>query len=241
MWSSDRDFTLLGTEFHATGFKGITSTVDRFFLMKPRALVDQYVALIAELRPQTIFELGIFRGGSTAFLSHLAAPKRLVAVDLTREPVDALEQFIDRYGYGDAVKPYYAIDQADGPALEAIYRREFDETPLDLVLDDASHNLDATRASFNSLFPRLRAGGLYIIEDWGTGLFGFARPHEGPFLASIVFELLCTLPYHDGLIANVVVDKFWATVKRGSQPLPPGAFDLSTCYHDRARRLIGER
>jgi hypothetical protein len=50
-----------------------------------------------------------------------------------------LEQFIDRYGYGDAVKPYYAIDQADGPALGAIYRREFGETPFDLVVDDASH------------------------------------------------------------------------------------------------------
>ena len=37
---------------------------------------------------------------------------------------------------------------------------------LDLVIDDASHLLPETTASFNVLFPRLRAGGLFVIEDW---------------------------------------------------------------------------
>jgi predicted methyltransferase len=39
-----------------------------------------------------------------------------------------------------------------------------DDQLLDLVVDDTSH-LGPTRASFNTLFPRLRPGGVYVIED----------------------------------------------------------------------------
>ena len=41
-----------------------------------------------------------------------------------------------------------------------------DGEPLDLVIDDASHLYGPTMASFEVLFPRLRPGGLYVIEDW---------------------------------------------------------------------------
>jgi len=34
------------------------------------------------------------------------------------------------------------------------------------VIDDASHRLEPTRASLETLFPRLREGGLFLIEDW---------------------------------------------------------------------------
>ena len=46
-----------------------------------------------------------------------------------------------------------------------IVTREFDRA-IDLVIDDASHVYEPTLASFETLFPHLRPGGLYIIEDW---------------------------------------------------------------------------
>ena len=52
-----------------------------FWLFKERPLVERYVALVEELRPRQIFELGIFQGGSTAFLYELARPAALVAID----------------------------------------------------------------------------------------------------------------------------------------------------------------
>src|SRR4051812_36824174 len=52
-----------------------------FFLFKVRPLIERYAELLAELRPRTIFELGIFGGGSTAFFHELARPDRLVAID----------------------------------------------------------------------------------------------------------------------------------------------------------------
>ena len=41
--------------------------------------------------------------------------------------------------------------------------------PPDLIIDDASHLYSETKTSFETLFPQLRPGGLYIIEDWSWG------------------------------------------------------------------------
>ena len=51
-------------------------------------------------------------------------------------------------------------------ALASIVAKEFEGEPIDLVIDDASHLLEPTRASFEVLFPRLRTDGLFVIEDW---------------------------------------------------------------------------
>jgi hypothetical protein len=43
---------------------------------------------------------------------------------------------------------------------------ELQGAPLDLVIDDASHRLRETISSFEVLFPLLRPGGLFLLEDW---------------------------------------------------------------------------
>ena len=41
---------------------------------------------------------------------------------------------------------------------------------FDIIIDDASHIGELTKATFWHLFDRhLKPGGLYAIEDWGTG------------------------------------------------------------------------
>lgn len=40
--------------------------------------------------------------------------------------------------------------------------------PLDIVIDDGSHLSDDVLAAFHALFPRLRPGGIYVIEDLQT-------------------------------------------------------------------------
>jgi hypothetical protein len=46
-----------------------------------------------------------------------------------------------------------------------IVDQEFDG-PLDLIIDDSSHLMPQSRESFCALFPKLRPGGAYIVEDW---------------------------------------------------------------------------
>src|SRR5262249_14218852 len=56
-------------------------------------------------------------------------------------------------------------DQSD-PLL---WRRIIDKyTDFDVIIDDGSHIADHQRASFLSLWPHLRDGGTYIIEDCHT-------------------------------------------------------------------------
>jgi predicted O-methyltransferase YrrM len=152
------------TEF-VTSFES-ASTPDRFCIKKRRELIEAFVELLGEFTGANIVELGISQGGSTALLALVARPGRAVALELEDEPVAALVSLLERHGLGDSVRPYFGVDQADRARVAAIVDGEFGDEPLDLVFDDASHMLDETRASFEVLFPRLRPGGLYVIEDW---------------------------------------------------------------------------
>lgn len=75
-------------------FKLVGVPLDRLAVMKDRVLVDRYVELSQTLRPRVIVELGIHRGGSTALLSELNHPEKLVAVDLRVEPAAALSRYV---------------------------------------------------------------------------------------------------------------------------------------------------
>lgn len=202
-----------------------------FFVMKDRAAVERYAALAADLRPRRIVELGVFQGGSTALLAELFAPQRLVAID--REPVgDVLARY-------PAVEVHDDVDQADRARLATIAGDE----PLDLVIDDCSHLYEPTRASFNELFPRLRPGGRFVIEDWRWAHPALDAEDDGLFegevpLTRLVFEIVLALPSVPGLIADVRIDEDSVWVERGSAAVDPAGFDVTACCRPRGRRLL---
>jgi hypothetical protein len=135
-------------------------------LAKPMAEVEAYRELLRSADGIRMVELGIAGGGSVALFSLLAKPSRLVALELSAERVPALDAFIESRGLGEAVHLHYGVDQADRSTVREIMALEFEGAAPDLVVDDASHRYTETVASFEVLFPRLRPGGDYIIEDW---------------------------------------------------------------------------
>ena len=215
-----------------------------FLVAKPRWLVERYAALIGELRPEYVFELGIFQGGSTAFLAEFARPRRLVAIDRMPGKRRRLEEFAARRHLDDVVRTYGGVDQADRDMLAEIVDREFEGHALDLVVDDCSHQYEATRDSFNELFPRLRPGGLFVIEDWAWAHTALeAGPTEGLFpdqvpLTRLVFELVLAVPSVPGLIADITVDAGAVIVARGDAATDPRGFDVSACSNERGRELL---
>ena len=161
---SGESFVVDGVEF-VCGYVA-ESSAERFYILKPMHLIDRYRDLATHASGGNIVELGIAEGGSAALLALWASPAKLVTLDNETSRLDALDEFAAQRGLGDRLRPYFGVDQADRNRLAEIIDKEFGDAPLDLVIDDASHAYWPTRASFETLFPRIRPGGRYVIEDW---------------------------------------------------------------------------
>lgn len=162
--ADDEPFVLEGLEFVPSWHR--PSKPGSLTLLKSRHMVDLYAELLAPYSRPRMVELGISQGGSVALLALLARPERLLAVELAADPVVPLLDALADLGLADSVKPHFGVDQGDQPRLAELVAAEFGDEPLDVVIDDASHRYRPTVASFEVLFPRLRPGGVYVIEDW---------------------------------------------------------------------------
>lgn len=162
----DARFQIGKTSYVSTRKQRSRIEIPGFCIQKPPALIEATIALLERHPNANVVELGISQGGSTALLTQIGRPRRLVALELSAEPVETLQAFIDVNGCREIVRPYYGVDQSDRNRIDEILDLEFGEEPIDLVIDDASHVLDDTKASFEAIFPRIRPGGLFIIEDW---------------------------------------------------------------------------
>jgi predicted O-methyltransferase YrrM len=231
------------------------SALECFSLRKPPDLVDQLAELCNSHHGETIVELGIAAGGSTAFIALMTQPRKLVACELAPTPVAALAALIQRRNLGDIVRPHYGIDQADKDALAKVLDDELGNESIELVIDDASHIYEATLASFEVIFPRLKEGGLFIIEDWAADHWSHkaivaaiqhelakggdtaqrleaklaelsARPPPAP-LHRLAAELIQVARDRRDVVSNVSVDRHWITVSRGPAALHSHNFRLS--------------
>jgi hypothetical protein len=215
-----------------------------YIIAKPKWRIESYKILIQSLKPKNIVEIGLLRGGSCVFLDILAAPEKLVAIEYRKGPIGPLHDYIESHSRQDSISTHYNTNQADTSKVRAIINSEFNGSDIDLVIDDASHLLEETRTTFNCIFPHLRAGGVYIIEDWSwahqqinksentEGMF----PDENP-LTILGFELLLVLASTDGIIKDIRFDRNSIFIERGTELLDQN-FDISKLYHDRGARLL---
>lgn len=120
-----------------------------------------YEAIARALGPAAVVvELGVLTGGSLELWQALFPAGLVVGVD--NDP--------------DATWPAGTVrvvaDQDDPVLPEAIRLARSTLPPagsidqVDLVVDDASHLGELTARSFMHLWPIVRAGGYYVIEDW---------------------------------------------------------------------------
>jgi hypothetical protein len=66
------------------------STSEAFTIAKNEPYLRIYEDLASAFSPRSILELGIFQGGSYVLLDKLFKPRRTSAVDISRNPVEAL-------------------------------------------------------------------------------------------------------------------------------------------------------
>lgn len=139
-WKDEEQFAVGNTTFRilpgegwfapGEGWSGVAQSEMEeadFLVAKPRPLVELYARLIEDLRPKHVFELGFYKGGSTALMAELARPRRLVAID--RRPAlstAGVEAYASSRGLDGVVRIYGDVDQADRDALADIVEREFE-------------------------------------------------------------------------------------------------------------------
>ncbi|MEA2637909.1 MAG: hypothetical protein QOE18_966, partial [Chloroflexota bacterium] len=108
--------------------------------------------------PFTLLELGVWGGHSLEMWRDAFPRATIVGVDLQPPDLDL----------GPRVHIVEG-DQAD-PALMRRLRDTHAPAGFEVIVDDASHMGVTTARSLQVLYPEhLRPGGLYCIEDWGTG------------------------------------------------------------------------
>jgi cephalosporin hydroxylase len=221
-----------------------------FVFYKVQPLIDQYArfwAARAGFHSENVFELGLWDGGSLAFWFELFQPRKHVGIDLSRRDDSAyFRRYVASRGLEQRITTYWGVDQADSERIRRIIRSEFAE-PLDLVIDDASHMYQPTKASFETLFPFLRPGGLYIIEDWAWAHWKEFQTQNHPWitepaLTRLIFEIIAAAGSSAMLIANVTVFQGFTVIERGD--IAAAALDhfkLNQYISDRPRAPIVRR
>ncbi len=215
-----------------------------FYKIKP--LVDQYAKLFASMsnfRVGNMLELGLWDGGSTAFWFELLQPNKYVGIDrLEREDSPYFRAYAASRGIADRITTHWGTDQTDSKKLQLLVRQELGGS-LNLVIDDASHQYEPTKRSFEILFPWIEPGGLYIIEDWAWSHWPEFQARSHPWinrtpLTKLVFDLVeaagsWQLSQTHKLIESITVFQGFAAVERSN------SFWTDTSFGDFARSFFG--
>lgn len=192
-----------------------------FTMMKSRSFLDQYLAHARE-DFKHILELGIYQGGSFVFLNEVFKPERISGIELSEVRIPALDKYIsEQQGRANL---YYGTSQDNEARLAEIIESDFGGR-LDLVVDDASHFYDQTKASLRTTFQKLRPGGLYIIEDWSWSFFDDYQAPDHPWaehhsLANLAIDLMEEMAL-GSMVEEVIVSPHMIKVRRSREKSSP--------------------
>jgi predicted O-methyltransferase YrrM len=131
---------------------------------------DTYARFFAHLRnqPVRLLEIGVASGASLRMWEEFFPLARIVGVDIKKSA----------HRHAGERTSVHIGDQSDAGFLDALGRAE---GPFDIVVDDGGHQMEQHRASLQSLWPHVAAGGCYAIEDLLTAYvpqYGGGYLHE---------------------------------------------------------------
>lgn len=154
-----------------------------------------YKELLAGKEDASVLEIGTAYGGSLKMWHELVPQGYIVGVS-NHAPVE---------------EPAWAMqlnaDQADPNLPELLDYKKFD-----LIVDDASHMGSKSRETFKLLWPLVRPGGWYVLEDWSVGM------HTSPYFPA--YEGNSMLKLAQSFIEHIAPDDDLADM--GGTAIPRG-------------------
>lgn len=214
---------------------------NKIYLQKGRRFLSALAKAVDQASPKRIVEIGILNGGSTIYWAERYNVDRLIAFELSPQ-APFLTQYLERHGLTEKVRVHFGISQGDKIAVRNVLLADLAGSSIDAVIDDASHWLVETKTAFETIFPFVRSGGVYVIEDWAwghhkdwpAGLWG-----ERPLMSPLLTELVLICGKGDGIIDHVDIDSSFAVIRRGNAPIATdGSFTLAKHYVSRGFAMI---
>lgn len=217
-WIDDLTFEAQGVTFHIEDrpfdLKHASSQPDSAVVLKTRDFFEAYAEELDDAPAEQVLEFGVWRGGSALALAAFFAPRKFVALDIS-PPVAEFDQLRLRHPLGACIAVRYETSQDDPAAVDALIAEEFDG-PLDLIIDDASHQYELSKRSFEIAFRHLRPGGWYVLEDWAWAhVEGWFMHFDQPALTNLVLRLSILSFCRPDLVQKVVVRKQAVFVRKG--------------------------
>jgi cephalosporin hydroxylase len=124
-------------------------------------------------RKITMVEIGVFHGGSLQmWRKYFGRKARIYGIDIDERTRSLAERHI-RIVIGD---------QGDRNFLRSLAKIT---GPLDILIDDGGHTMEQQITSFEELWPLVKVGGIYLIEDLHTSYwpeYGGGHRHEDTFI-----------------------------------------------------------
>lgn len=111
--------------------------------------IDFYAEHMTKRSGISFLEIGVEYGHSIAMWQEYFIKSKIYGIDIKK---NKFEFNIDNFILGDATDP-------------EVIRKNFPRNKFDYVVDDGSHDITDQIASFDIMFPKMKKGGKYFIED----------------------------------------------------------------------------
>jgi SAM-dependent methyltransferase len=159
-------------------------------------------SLIDAGKPLSALEIGVQNGGSLQIIEkYLPVGSQIHGIDINPDCANLQFSKNIHLHIGDA-------------ADEKFIASTFKDINFDLIIDDGSHQSRAVINTFSNLFPKLKGGGIYLIEDMEHSYYaksggGFRKPQASiEFFKRLVDTLNVQFFSRDDVIDNMEVMKF---------------------------------
>lgn len=124
-----------------------------------------------------LLEIGVWEGASLSMWMSYFQAGRIVGADIDLSRCKVLEQ-----------PPRLRLWQCDQSNEDSLRNVARELGPFDIIIDDGSHYPPHQVLTFNTLWPYLRPGGLYCVEDLHVNytVYKDARPSMVDFIGTVL-------------------------------------------------------